>query len=258
MLRLRAIRRRLALVPLLFLAPLLLLAAAPIAAQEAFTPAQRAGVVEILRQALREDPSILREAVAAMEAADARDRALAATQALVAEREALLRNPVDVVRGNPRGDVTVVEFFDVRCSYCRQLIPALNELVRRDPQVRLVLKDLPILGPNSVLAARALIAAQRQGKYGELHDALMALRVEVAEPQIRREAERLGLDWARLRRDMDDTAVTARIDANLALARRIGVEGTPAMVIGERLVGGAVPVETLLQLVAETRAAQRP
>lgn len=242
----------------LLLLPLLALAPAPLAAEAAFTPAQRGEVLEILRQALREDPTILREALGALDAAEARDRALAATRALATEREALLRNPADAVRGNPRGDVTVVEFFDVRCGYCRQIIPALNEMIRRDPQVRLVLKDLPILGPNSVLAARALIAAQRQGKYGELHDALMALRGEIAEPQIRREAERLGLDWTRLRRDMDDAAVTARIDANLALARRIGVEGTPALVIGDRLVGGAVPVETLLQFVAEARAARRP
>lgn len=243
---------------LLLLLPLLALAPAPLAAQAPFTPAQRGAVVEILRQALREDPTILRDALAALEAADTRERAQAASRVLVAEREALTRNPVDVVRGNPRGDVTVVEFFDVRCGFCRQMTPVLEELVRRDPRVRLVLKDLPILGPNSVLAARALIAAQRQGKYGELHDALMALRGEIAEPQLQREAERLGLDWARLRIDMDDAAVTARIDANLALARRIGVEGTPAMVIGDRLVGGAVPVETLLQLVAEARAARRP
>ncbi|MBR0654209.1 DsbA family protein [Plastoroseomonas arctica] len=243
---------------MLRLLPLLLLLASPLAAQETFTAEQRGAVVDILRRALREDPSILREALASLEAAETRDRALAAAQALAAESDALARNPADVVRGNPRGDVTVVEFFDVRCGYCRQLTPAIAELIRRDPQVRLVLKDLPILGPNSVVAARALIAAQRQGKYGELHDALMALTGEVAEPQIRREAERLGLDWARLRRDMDDAAVTARIDANLALARRIGVEGTPAMVIGDRLVGGAVPVAALVQLVSDARAARRP
>jgi len=243
---------------LLILLPLLVLGSAPIAAQEGFSPAQRGEMVEILRQALREDPSILRDALASLEAAETRDRAVAAARTLTAERDALARNPADAVRGNPRGDVTVVEFFDVRCGYCRQLTPALTELIRRDPQVRLVLKDLPILGPNSVVASRALIAAQRQGKYGELHDALMTLSGEVAEPQIRREAERLGLDWARLRRDMDDPAVMARIDANLALARRIGVEGTPAMVIGDRLVGGAVPVETLVQMVAAARAAGRP
>jgi protein-disulfide isomerase len=237
--------------------PLLMLVAAPLAAQESFTPDQRTEVLDILRRALREDPSILREAMAALDAAETRDRAVAAAQALAAERDALARNPADVVRGNPRGDVTVVEFFDVRCGYCRQLTPAITELIRRDPRVRLVLKDLPILGPNSVVASRALIAAQRQGKYGELYDALMALSGDVAEPQIRREAERLGLDWARLRRDMEAPDVMARIETNLALARRIGVEGTPAMVIGDRLVGGAVPVETLVQLVAEARTAQR-
>jgi protein-disulfide isomerase len=229
----------------------------PARAQEGFTPAQRQAVIDILRQALREDPSILREALAAMEAQEAEERRTAAARALTEARDQLVADPADPVRGNPRGDVTVVEFFDVRCPYCRQLTATMTELVRRDGNLRLVMKDLPILGPNSVVASRALLAAQRQGKYGELYDALMAIRGEVTEAQIRGQAERLGLDWARLRRDMDDPAIQARLEGNIALARRLGIEGTPALVIGDRLVPGAVPIESLLRMVAEARAARR-
>ncbi|HEY4253318.1 MAG TPA: DsbA family protein [Roseomonas sp.] len=242
----------------LFLAVGLCLAlAAPARAEGAFTPAQRAEVVEILRQALREDPSILRDAFAAIEAQEAEERRVANSRALGEAREQLVADAADPVRGNARGDVTVVEFFDVRCPYCRQLTSVMSELVRRDGNLRLVMKDLPILGPNSMVASRALLAAQRQGKYGELYDALMALRGDVAEAQIRQEAQRLGLDWARMQRDMADPAIQARLDGNVALARRLGIEGTPAIIIGDRLVPGVTSLETLAQLVAEARAARR-
>jgi protein-disulfide isomerase len=130
----------------------------------------------------------------------------------------------------------------------------LEQLLRRQPDVRLVIKDLPILGPNSVLASRALLAAQAQGKYAALQDALMRLREEPAEPVLRREAERAGLDWARLRREMDEPAIQRRIEANGRLAVALRIEGTPAMVIGEALVPGAVDLATLERLVGEARA----
>jgi protein-disulfide isomerase len=133
------------------------------ARESAFTPEQRREIVGILREALRRDPSILREALVALEEDEARARGDRTRAAIARHAEALFRDPADPVKGNPRGDVTIVEFFDVRCSFCRQLHPAIEELLRRDGRVRLVLKDLPILGPNSVLAARALLAAQRQG-----------------------------------------------------------------------------------------------
>jgi protein-disulfide isomerase len=129
-------------------------------------------------------------------------------------------------------------------------------MLRRQRDVRVVLKDLPILGPASLVASRALLAAQRQGKYAELQDALMRLREEPAEPVLRREAERLGLDWARLRRDMDDPAIAQRLEANTRLAGALRIEGTPALVIGTTLVPGAVDLATLERLVAEARGAK--
>ncbi len=233
------------------------LAAAPggSASAQGFTEAQRAEIVGILRDALRSDPSILREALEKLEAAEQRDREGAARAAIAVHAEALFRDPADPSKGNPQGAVTVVEFFDPRCGYCKRMRPVVEELLRRQRDVRWVMKDLPILGPNSVLASRALLAAQRQGKYAELHDAVLRLREEPAEPVLRREAERAGLDWARLKRDMEDPAVQRRIEANAALAQALGIQGTPAMVVGETLVPGAVDLAALERLVAEARTA---
>jgi protein-disulfide isomerase len=232
-----------------------LLLAVPAFAQ-GFTPEQRQEIIGVIREALKEDPSILRDAFSALEESETRERAGAQRAAIAAHADALFRDPADPVKGNPQGKVTLVEFFDARCGYCKQMEPAMQQLLRRQPDVRLVLKDLPVLGPNSVLASRALLAAQRQGKYAELHDALLKLREEPAEPVLRREAERAGLDWARLRRDMDDPAIQQRLQGNMRLAQALRVEGTPALVIGETLVPGAVDLATLERLVAEARKGQ--
>lgn len=227
------------------------------AAAQGFSAEQRQEILGVVREALKQDPSILRDALAAIEAREVRDREGAQRVAIAAQGDALFRDAADPVKGNPQGAVTIVEFFDARCGYCKQLQPAMDQLLRRQRDVRVVMKDLPILGPNSVLASRALLAAQLQGKYTELYDSLMKLRDEPAEPVLRREAERVGLDWTRLRRDMDDPKVQARIDGNLRLAQSLRIEGTPALVIGETLVPGAVDLATLERLVAEARARPR-
>jgi protein-disulfide isomerase len=245
--------RRIRLLAAALLLPILF---APPAGAQTFTDAQRAEIVEILREALARDPSILRQALSGLEAAEQRDR-LAAQQVAIARHAAqLFEDRADPIRGNPEGNLTIVEFFDARCGYCKQLHPTVVALLARDRGLRVVLKDLPILGPNSVLASRAMLAAQRQGRHAPLHEALMALRAEPTEAAIRREAERVGLDWARLRRDMDDPAITRRIEANLNLAQALGIDGTPALVIGRTLVPGAVDLPTLERLVAEARAAR--
>jgi protein-disulfide isomerase len=214
---------------------------------------QRAEVVEVLREALKRDPTILRDAVAAMQQAQQQDRSVSQRGAIATHREALLHDVSDPVKGNPRGDVTIVEFFDVRCGYCKVLHPTMESLLRADGGVRLVLKDLPVLGAASVTASRALLAAQRQNKYLPLQDALMRLRGEPTEAVLQAEAERVGLDWARMQRDMADPTIESRLQGNLDLARALSIEGTPALVIGDTLVPGAVDLATLRKLVAEAR-----
>ena len=220
---------------------------------QAFTEAQRAEIVAIMRDALRRDPGILREAFGALQAAEERDREDALRGAIVEHRQAIFGVASDPVRGNPRGDVTIVEFFDARCPYCKRLHAEMGPLLRRDRNIRVVMKDLPILGPQSVVAARALLAAQRQGKYPEMYDALMSLRGEPTDAVIRSEAERIGIDYAKMRRDMEDPAIQQRLDANIALARSLRIEGTPALIIGETLLPGAIPIAQIEQMVAEQR-----
>jgi protein-disulfide isomerase len=224
---------------------------------QSFTEAQRAEIVAILRDALVRDPSILREAFGAIQAAEEREREDALRGAIAAHRDQIFNVASDPVRGNPRGDVTIVEFFDARCPYCKRLHAELKPLLERDRNIRVVMKDLPILGPQSVVASRALLAAQRQGKYPALYDALMSLRGEPTDALIRSEAERVGIDYARLRRDMEDPAIQQRLDANVALARSLRIEGTPALIIGDTLIPGAVSAAQLEQMIAGERQRRR-
>jgi protein-disulfide isomerase len=224
---------------------------------QGFTEAQRAEILAILRDALKRDPSLLREGLGALQAAEDMDRSSALATGIRAHEAALLRNPADPVRGNPRGDVTIVEFFDARCPFCKRLAGEMNELLRKDRNVRVVMKDLPVLGPASVVAARALLAAQRQGKYNEFYDRLIALRGEPTEAAMRAEAERIGMDIARWQRDMLDPAIQQRLDTNMELARALRIEGTPALIIGDAFIPGAVPLADLERAVAEVRRARR-
>jgi protein-disulfide isomerase len=219
------------------------------------TPDQRAEVLQIVRQALRDDPSLLRDALTSLQADDTAQQSADAAGAIAAQHAALVADPADPVAGNPAGAVTVVEFYDPRCPYCRQMLPVLAALLKADKQVRLVLKDIPILGPASVLESRALLAAQRQGGYGPLQAALMRSPTPPTLASIRAEAEHEGLDGERLERDMADPAIQARLDQNVQLATALHIEGTPALIVGNHLIPGAVELAELQRAVA---AASRP
>lgn len=209
-------------------------------ASSTFTPEQRAEIVRIVRGALKSDPSILREAIGALQADESIREEAAAHAAIGLSRQELLHDPRDAVAGNPSGDPTIVEFYDVRCPYCRHMEPIVERLLRQNPRVRLVLKDMPVLGASSRLGARALLASERQGGYLKLHARLMRENSSPTEDSLKNDAAALGLDWARLQRDMADPAIQDKIDANLALAKRLGIEGTPAFIVGGRLIPGEV------------------
>lgn len=234
------------------LVAILLTAQTSPALSQGFTAAQRQEFVAVLREVLTRDPSILREALVALQADDAR-RQDKVTQDVLAMIGPRLIDPLDPVAGNPFGDVTVVEFYDTRCPYCRKMQPALAELVRTDPMVKIVIKDIPILGPASELESRSLLAAQRQGGYFRMREVLMQGNRTSTRDSLRAEADRLGLDGGRLMRDFDDPAIKGKIAANLDLARQIGIDGTPAIVIGTRLFPGAMELRELQLAVIEAR-----
>ena len=238
---------RFALLALACLLPL----ARPTAAEE-FSPTQRQEIVQILRDALKTDPTILRDAFATMQAEEERSRDRATADA-IARLGGSLVDPADAVEGNPNGDVTMVEFYDTRCPYCRRMLPAMTDLMRAEPELKLVMKDLPILGPVSQLESRALLAAQRQGGYFKLRDALMHGSAPSTLDSIRDTAAGLGLDAQRLLHDMDDPVIKARLEGNVALAQKLGIQGTPAMIVGRQVIAGAADVLEMRQAIALAR-----
>jgi protein-disulfide isomerase len=177
---------------------------------------------------------------------------------IVAFRKELLEDPSAPVLGNPKGDVTLVEFFDYRCPYCRQVEPWVQTLIKEDPGVRVVQKQFPILGPASVYAAHVALAALKQGKHAAFHDALMAKEGKIDERDIHEDlilqaAESVGLDIDRMKADMKSPDVEAEIQGSIQVARSLGLTGTPAFIIGTELVPGATDLQTLRSMVDDTR-----
>ncbi|PJI40240.1 DsbA family protein [Ferrovibrio sp.] len=235
-----------------------LLFATPVVAQQAqpFTPEQKAALQQLVREVLVSNPEILIEAMNALEAKQQAETTKASKAAIVANRKAIFEDGVSYVAGNPQGDVTIVEFFDYRCGYCKQVQPSLMALLKEDSKVRLVLKEMPVLGPESVIAARAAVAALEQDKgarYFDFHNAMMEFRGQITEAEVFRLGGKAGLDTARLKTDMAAPKTEQILRANLALADTLGIQGTPGFIIGDQLVPGAVPLDTLRQLVKDAR-----
>jgi protein-disulfide isomerase len=176
-----------------------------------------------------------------------------AKKALADRKADIYNDPNSPVLGNPQGDVTIVEFFDYRCPYCRSMVDLLFDTLKSDGKVRLVMKELPVLGPESVTAARAAIASRNQNKYEEFHRAMMKLKGPVNEQAVMKTAADVGLNVDKLKKDMEDDSVGAILKSNLDLAHALNVTGTPGFVIGDQLVPGAINQAALKQLIEQAR-----
>ncbi|MBM3568929.1 MAG: DsbA family protein [Alphaproteobacteria bacterium] len=228
--------------------------AAPTPSLAQFSSDQTKAIEAIVRDYLMRRPEVLIEAIQAYEAREKLSKDHAAQAALRGERKNLDADPGDFTIGNPKGDVTVVEFFDYRCPYCKRAHAVVEALIKAEPGVRVVLKEFPILGPGSLLAARAAMAARKQGKYRDMHDALMASRGTIDDEAVARIAGEKKLDLARLKRDMADPEIEAVLRRNHELARRLNISGTPAFVIGDAIAPGAMELADMRTMVAEARA----
>jgi len=217
----------------------------------------RARLHEEIRSYLLENPEIIMEAVALLEERQAAGQARADSQLVRANADSIFDSPHDWSGGNPEGDVTLVEFMDYKCGYCRRAFDDVNGLVEEDGNIRLVLKEFPILGAESVAAARFAIATRQvagDAAYKSVHDALMAYNGTMNETGFTRLAEALGLDADAIIAAMDSDAVTGVIAANHALGRRLRVSGTPTFVMAERMLRGFVPQDAMQQVADELRA----
>jgi protein-disulfide isomerase len=165
----------------------------------------------------------------------------------------LVDDPNAPVLGNPKGDVTLVEFFDYRCPYCRQVEPFLQALMKSDPGLRIVQKEFPILGPASVYAARVALAANKQGKLKEFHDRMMARKPNFDEETVLKAAEEAGLDINRVKTEMNSPEIDAEIARTREIAQALRLNGTPAFIVGSELVPGATDLETLRSMLDDAR-----
>jgi len=231
------------------------LASAPIAyAQEAgITPPQKTEIEKIVHDYLIAHPEVIREAIQALQAKEEQEKSDARTQLVIANKDALVNDPGSPIAGNPVGDVTVVEFFDYHCPYCKAVAAPLQQLLQEDKGVRLVLKEFPILGEDSLLAAHAALAAVPQGKYVQFHQALMEHRGKFDMEVIKTIAAKVGIDPAKLEADMGTQKIEPLISANHKLAETLDISATPTFIIGDQVVEGAVPLERLKELIQKAR-----
>lgn|SRR5579872_1015830 len=220
---------------------------------DSFTPEQHKELEGVIHDYLMKHPEVMVEVLQSAEdklKSESHDKA---AKALIAHRTELLNNPNSPVAGNPQGDVTLVEFFDYRCPYCKQVEPSLEALVGQDRNLRFIYKEFPVLGPDSVTAARAALAARKQGKYDAFHKAMMALKGQINEAAIYKVAASVGLDADRLKRDMEAPDIGRELKDNMALAQALQIQGTPGFVIGDQIVPGAVELDTLKDMIADAR-----
>ena len=209
-------------------------------------------IKELAIEAILERPEIIEEAIARLRQLQDQRQQQAAVETIEKRRKDFLEDPNAPVLGNPDGDVTVVEFFDYNCPYCKRAVEPVRKLIEADGNVRLVYREWPILGEGSVFAARAALAARNQGKYEEMHVGPMSGR-RVDEAYTIKVAEMIGLDVERLRKDMEAPEVRQHIALSMELAAGLGINGTPSFLVGNQLAPGLVPYEELVAMVARAR-----
>jgi protein-disulfide isomerase len=231
----------------------LLLPVSRLAAADEFSPEQRKEIEGMIRDFLVDHPDVLVDAIQAADDKLKRDAKDKAAKALAAHRAEVFDDPQTPVAGNPQGDVTLVEFFDYRCPYCKQVQPAIDKLLREDHQLRVVYKEFPVLGADSDLAAHVALAARKQDKYDAFHSAMMATTGHIDEAVIYRVAAAAGLDVDQLRKDAKAPEIDQLLKANHNLAMLLDIDGTPAFIIGEAIIPGALDYDGLQQLIADIR-----
>lgn len=228
----------------------------PAEAAAAFTDAQRKGIEAIIKDYLVKNPEVLQEAIAEGEKRQLETQRLAQTATIKESREALFNGPHDVVAGNPAGDVTLVEFFDYNCGYCRKALADIQALIKGDPKLKVVIKDFPVLGAESLEASQVAIAAKQQlkgDKLFEFHQKLLESKGRVNGSRAIQVAKDLGADPVKLQKDAQGPEVKAALTDNRGLGDKLGLSGTPAFIIGDEIIPGAVGVEPMRKAISDIR-----
>jgi protein-disulfide isomerase len=213
-------------------------------------------IEKIVREYILKNPFIIRDAIDLLQAQEAEKKQILAAENLKKYNSEIYSDKDSPVAGNPKGDVTIVTFFDYNCGYCKKSLPALQTLIATDSAVKIIYKEFPILGPDSFLAAQAALAAKRQGKYDQFHQALLGVD-QVNEETIKAIAEQLAINYETLVKDMTDPQVQEELSRNTRLAMALDINGTPAYIIGDQIIPGAIDIDGLINRVSSQRAKLR-
>ena len=217
------------------------------------SPDFQQAVEQVVEQYLRTHPEVIEQSLRILQAKRQAEEQERSRQVIATKQAELLNDPDSPVSGNLEGDVTVVEFFDYRCGYCKRVAGTVTQLQQDDPNVRVVYKDYPILGEASELASRAALASKIQGKHLVFHEALLASEEELTQERISALATTVGLDTEKLHRDMESPSIQTTIERNRTLARELGINGTPGFIVGTELAPGAVELKDLKNLIRQVR-----
>lgn len=215
----------------------------------------REDIEKIVREYLMKNPEIIQEAIMELRKKQEMAETSARTKALESRKKDIYESKYDIVLGNPKGNVTLVEFFDYNCGYCKRAVNDISQLLKSDPNLRVVLKELPILSEGSVEAARVSIAVRMQdpSKYWNFHRALMSGKGEANGAQALAAAKTAGLDIERIKKDISNPEVDATLHEVQELAKSLAISGTPSYVLGDQLIPGALPHDRLAVGIAQVR-----
>ena len=214
-----------------------------------FSDADKSEIKSIIKEFIKENPAIIRDVLTQLAITEQAQRKLAGL--------ALVKNDDgDPEIGPSDAAITIYEFSDYNCGYCKRIFNDLQAVLAEQPDVRLVVKEFPILAETSVLAAKAAIAAQRQGKFRQFHIAMMTWRGKIDADAIEAAGKEAGLDYKRLLNDMEDEVTAAILSRTRAAAAALEVRGTPALIIGETVIPGAINKNEILDLINQARAAK--
>ena len=219
-----------------------------------FNADQKSEIENLVHAYLLEHPEILRDMANKLEANDKLAADTTRNSVLSSQAKDIFHNPIDAVVGNPKGDITVVEFMDYNCGWCKKSIKEMQSLVAKDKNVRVVMKEFPIFGEGSEYAARAALASVKQGKYWVLHQALFASEGKVTPAVVDQIAQEQGLDVAKLKADMKAADIDAAIKKNQAMAQSLALTGTPAFIVDDKLIPGYTELANLQAMLATARA----
>ncbi len=223
-----------------------------------FNDAQKAEIENIVKEYLvNKHPEVMAQGLQNLQQKEQQSADAKSKAEITSEKDKIFNDPRTPVGGNPKGDVTIVEFYDFSCGYCKMSEESLERLVKEDKNVKVVYKDFPILGPASAEAAKAALASMKQGKFQPLHDALMTKKDHLTSDMIYATAKDVGIDVDRLKKDMNDSVVADTIAANLKLGQDIGVRGTPMFIVNDNVYPGALQYEQLKQAVSDARGAEK-